>query len=149
MAMRLAVAYLFIMVPGGTPADENNWKGQDSVGPKIRKALGLNRNTKIYPIFQNVLACKRDCVTYTGAWDVESLLGRPCTRALEAQIIADSTKDGFGREHTKLQVNKYRKAQNLPSFTTGAVSTCIKNLKPQVQRIGVKSQCSKDVNSKW
>ncbi len=104
MAMRLAVAYLFITFHG-TPADENDWKGQYSVGLKIRKALGLNRNTKIYPIFRNVLTCKRDCVTYTGARDVESLLGRPCTIALdsvEAQIIANSTKDGFGREHTKL-----------------------------------------------
>jgi hypothetical protein len=93
----------------GTPADEKDWKGQGSVSLKIRKALGLNRNTKIYSIFPNVLACKRDCVLYTGARDVESLLGRPCTLALdfiEAQIIADSTEDGFGREHTKLQINK-------------------------------------------
>jgi hypothetical protein len=80
MAMRLAVAYLFITVHG-SPADENDWKGQDSVGPYIRKALGLNRNKRIYPIFWNVLACKRDCVTYTGAKDVESLLGRPSCKS--------------------------------------------------------------------
>jgi hypothetical protein len=83
---------------------------------------------------------------------VESLLGRPCTIALdsvEAQIIADSSEDGFGREHTKLQVNKYRKEQNLPSYTSGAVATCIRNLKPKVKQIGVKSQGSKDVSSAW
>jgi hypothetical protein len=60
----------------------------------------------LFPIFQNVLTCKRYGVTYFGARDVESLLGRLCTIALdlvEAQIIADSTEDGFGREHTKLQ----------------------------------------------
>jgi hypothetical protein len=33
IAMRLAVAYLFITVHG-TPADENDWKGQDSVALK-------------------------------------------------------------------------------------------------------------------
>ena len=91
-------------------------------------------------------------MTYTGAREVASLIGRPCTIPLdsvEAQIIADSTEDGFGREHTKLQVNQYRKSQNLPSLTTGTVSTCIKNMKPQVERIGVKSQGSKDVNSAW
>jgi hypothetical protein len=149
--MRLVVAFLFITVHGA-PEDESDWKGQDSVGAEIRKALQLSRNTKIFYIFRNVLACKKDGTTYTGARDVESLLGRPCTILLdsvEAQIIADSTEDGFGREHTKLQVNKYQKDQNLPSLTTGTVTTCIRNLRPEVQRIGVKSQGSKDVNSAW
>jgi hypothetical protein len=56
MGMRPAAAYLFIMVHGA-PENEEDWKGQESVGPKIRKALQLNRNVKIYPtIIQNVLA---------------------------------------------------------------------------------------------
>jgi hypothetical protein len=46
-------------------------------------------------------------------------------------------------------VNKYQKDQNLPSLTTDTVTTCIRNLKPEVQRIGVNSQGSKVVNSAW
>jgi hypothetical protein len=135
MAKRLAVAYLFINVHGALE-DENDWKGQDSVGPKINKALGLSIGTCIYPIFRNVLACKKERVSYTGARSMESLLGRSCTISLdsvEAQIIVDSSEDGFGREHTKLQVNKHRKEQNLPSYTTGALAMCIRNLKPKVE----------------
>jgi hypothetical protein len=150
-ARRLAVAYLFVMVHGA-PEEEKDWKGQANIGPKIKKALGMSLHTKIYPILRDVLACKKEGVTYRGERSVEKLLGRPCTIALdsvEAQIIADSTEDGFGREHTKLQVNQYRKEQNLPSLTTAAVSTCIKNLQPKVHRIGVKSQGSKDPNSAW
>jgi hypothetical protein len=77
---------------------------------------------------------------------VESLLGRPCTIALdyvEGQTIADSSEDGFGREHTKLQVNKYRKEQNLPSYTTGAVATCIRNLKPKVEKLASRARAAK------
>jgi hypothetical protein len=37
----------------------------------------------------------------------------------------------------------------LPSYTTGALAMCIRNLKPKVEWIGVKSQGSKDVNSAW
>jgi hypothetical protein len=145
---RGAVAYIFINIYGA-PEDENDWKGQDCVGPKIKKALGLNIGSCIYPIFRNVIACKTDGVTYTGARSVESLLGRPIALdSVEAQIIV--SEDGFGRDSTKLQVNKYRtKEQNLPSYTTSAASTCIRNLKPKVERIGVKSQGSKDVNSAW
>jgi hypothetical protein len=126
----------------GAPENEDDWKGQESVGPKIRKALQLSRNTKIFSLFRNVLACKRDGVTYTGERCVESILGRPSIiplNSVEAQIIADSAEDGFGREHTKLQVNQYQKEQNLPSLTTGAIATCIKNLKPNVHTIGIRN----------
>jgi hypothetical protein len=58
MAMRLAVAYLFTTIHRA-PEDEKDWKSQESVGPKIRKALQLSRNRKINPIFWNVLACKK------------------------------------------------------------------------------------------
>jgi hypothetical protein len=150
--MRLAIAYLFVRVQGA-PEEEKYWKGRANIGPKIKKALELSRHTQIYPILRDVLACKKEGVTYRGERSVEKLLGRPCTIALdsvEAQIIADSTEDGFGREHRKLQVNQYKKEQNLPSLTTVAVSTCIKNLQPKVHRIGVKSQGgSKDPNSAW
>ena len=116
--MRLAVAYLFVNIHGA-PENEEDWKGPDCIGPKIKNALQLCTTNHIFHIFQDVLACKREGVTYTGARDrdLELLLGRPSTIALnsvEAQIIADSTEDGFGRENTKLQVNKYRKDHNLP-----------------------------------
>jgi hypothetical protein len=63
-AMRLAVAYLFVRVHG-SPEDESDWKGQDSVGTKVRNALGFNRSTKINSIFWNVQACKKEGITYT------------------------------------------------------------------------------------
>jgi hypothetical protein len=71
MAKRLAVAYLFINFHGASE-DENDWKGQDSVGPKIKKALGLSIGTCIYPIFRNALACKKEGVMYTGSRSVWS-----------------------------------------------------------------------------
>jgi hypothetical protein len=50
MAMRLAVAYLFTTIHGA-PEDENDWKGQESVGPKKKKGSSTEQEHKDLPHF--------------------------------------------------------------------------------------------------
>jgi hypothetical protein len=143
--VRLAVAFLFVTHHDALE-DRNLWSGKYGIRKNIRDRLGLQCQTKIDPILNDVLACKKAGISYTGERHVgDAKVGRPpilAVDSVEAQIIADSLESGGSIPIACWLANQHRKEIGAESICIAPVRSLVKRMAPSVEKIKKRAQGS-------
>ncbi len=147
---RLAIGYMFFK-KFGAPENHQEWRDK-KIRPQIRKAFDMPSGARIDHILNDVIACKKAGIAYTGTRKIGPSTGRQpalATDSIEAQIVADCLESGFSISLTQWMVNQHRKETGEESLTQSPIRHLMKRLKPSVRKVKKQAQGSTDPTSKW
>jgi hypothetical protein len=147
---RLAIGYMFHK-KFGAPENHQEWRDK-KIRPQIRKAFDMPSGARIDHILNDVIACKKAGIAYTGTRKIGPSTGRQpalATDSIEAQIVADCLESGFSISLTQWMVNQHRKETGEDSLTQSPIRHLMKRLKPSVRKVKKQAQGSSDPTSKW
>ena len=147
---RLAIGFMFYK-KFGAPENHQEWRLQ-KIRPQIRKAFDLPPGARIDHILNDVVACKKAGVAYTGTRKIGPYTGKQPTLdtdSNEAQIVADCLESGFSLSLTQWMINQHRKESGEDSLTQSPIRHLMKRLKPSVRKVKKQAQGSTDPTSKW
>ena len=167
MARRLTISYIycvlldspneFDMVDG---KEKNCWIGPNGTVAEIyakfpggHKGAGVSKKTlwkQISRVITNVNVCRKFGGQYDGTvnWS-GGQEGMIALDSLEAQIICDSMEIGNSLRVTKMNLNDFRRRNDLFTYGYNPIYTCYKNMKPRITPIHHKKQGSIDPESPW
>ncbi len=135
----------------GAPENHQEWRDK-KIRPQIRKAFDMPSGARIDHILNDVIACKKAGIAYTGTRKIGPSTGKQSTLAtnsIEAQIVADCLESGFSLPLTQWMVNQHRKETGEESLTQSPIRHLMKRLKPPVRKVKKQAQGSTDPTSKW
>ncbi len=121
----------------GAPENHQEWRDK-KIRPQIRKAFDLSYSARIDHILNDVVACKKAGIAYTGTRKIGPTTGRQPTLAtdsIEAQIVADCLESGFSLSLTQWMVNQHRKEAQEESLTLAPIRHLMKRLKPVIRKV--------------
>jgi hypothetical protein len=81
----------------GAPENHQEWRDK-KICPQIRKAFDLSYSARIDHILNDVVACKKAGIAYTGTRKIGPSTGKQptlATNSIEAQIVANCLESGF------------------------------------------------------
>jgi hypothetical protein len=146
---RLAIGYMFFK-KFGAPENHQEWRDK-KIRPKIRRAFDMPSGARIDHILNDVVACKKAGIAYTGTRKIGPTTGKQPTLAtdsIEAQIVADCLESGFSLSLTQWMVNQHRKETEEDSLTQSPIRHLMQRLKPSVRKVKKQAQGSTDPTSK-
>jgi hypothetical protein len=121
----------------GAPENHQEWRDK-KIRPQIRKAFDLlYTSARIDHILNDVVACKKADIAYTGTRKIGPSTGKQPTLAtdsIEAQIVADCLESGLSLPLTQWMVNQHRKETGEESLTQSPIWHLMKRLKPSVRK---------------
>jgi hypothetical protein len=131
---RLAIGYMFYK-KFGAPENHQEWRDK-KIRPQIRKAFDLDDGTRIDHILNDVVACKKAGISYTGTHNIGASM-RKCPLlaldSIEAQIVANCLESGFSLPLTQWSVNQHLRETHKLSLTQSPIRHLMKRMKPLVK----------------
>lgn len=147
---RLGVAMMFVH-RYGAPEMADRPRGMMK---ELKSSFGYFLNTSIDYILEDVLYCKKYGLTYCPKMKYADSSRTPIIQdfgGVEAQIIADAQEDGNSLRQTVNLLNSHtiELGNNNIEYSVSSVYSCIRKLKPKVDRVRARSSGSTDVDSAW
>jgi hypothetical protein len=147
---RLAILGYIFFKKFGAPENHQEWRDK-KICPKIRKAFVMHDAARIDHILNDVVACKKAGIAYTGTRKIGPATGKQLTLttdSIEAHIVADCLESGFSLLLTQWMVNQHRRETKEDSLIQSPIRHLMKRLKPLVQKVKKQAQGSTDPTSK-
>lgn len=140
--LRLAIAYIFIECHDLPPEEE--WHGRNGTIAKILRTLNMTVNQRklIRSVLQNVTACYKKGIEYTGVNKIEQVRDTKKIQenSIDEELIATWMEDGLGFRLTTMFVNEHRQQEDREEVSVKSIFNAFCQMNPLITRIDKKPQ---------
>jgi hypothetical protein len=100
----------------GAPEDRQE-RRDTNICPQLRKTFDLDDGVRIDHILNDIVACKKADIEYTGTCKIGASMG-PRPLLVEAHIVANCLESGLSLLLTQWSVNQHRQESQRPYLTS-------------------------------
>jgi len=149
-SIRLAIAYFFVQALDIPPPLA--WTGRNGTITHIQRTLNIPKGSYglILNVLQNVAACYKNGIEYTGEKDIEIENMRESRKikagSIEEEMIANWMEEGLGFRLTTMFLNEHLKEEGHEEIGVKSVYNAFNRLNPLITKIGKKPQQPQNIH---